>query len=329
MENKIKTGLREVMVQTLMRKVEEGKNIVVLVSDSTSTSKIAPFVEKYPDRLVNVGIAEQNLIGIAAGLSLGGFIPITANAAPFLVGRSNEHIKNDICYSNSNVKLVGLNAGVCYGSLASTHHSIDDISIMRGFGTIHIYAPSDPIEVEQIFNFAIDHTGPVYIRMDSDKFQNLHDSTYKFETGNVDKLVEGDDISIIATGSMVNQVFLASQMLKKNHINAEVLNISSIRPLNKKQIISSIVKTKNVVTVEEHSINGGIGSLVAEIIAENDISAKITRLGIADGEFAKAGPRSEIRAYHKLDMNGIMEAVAKLLVRTVKKDIDRYPRFVL
>ena len=318
MENKIKTGLREVMVQTLMRIVEKDKNIVVLVSDSTSTSKIAPFMEKYPDRLVNVGIAEQNLIGIAAGLSLGGFIPVTTNATPFLVGRSNEQIKNDICYSNLNVKLVGLNAGVCYGALASTHHSIDDISIMRSFGNIQIFAPSDPIEVEQIFNFAIDHIGPVYIRMDSDKFPNLHDSKYKFETGKVDKLVEGDDISIIAVGSMVSQAFLAGQMLKKTGINAEVLNISSIRPLNKEQIISSIVKTKKVVTTEEHSINGGIGSLVAEIIAEYDISAKLIRLGIADGEFAKAGPRSEIRAYHKLDMDGIMEAVKKLLDKTKK-----------
>lgn len=312
MENKEKTGLREVMVRTLMKMVEEGKNIVVLVSDSTSTAKIAPFMEKYPDRLVNVGIAEQNLLGIAAGLSLGGFIPITANAAPFLVGRANEQIKNDICYSNLNVKLVGLNAGVCYGPLASTHHSIDDISIMRGFGNIQIYAPSDPIEVEQIFNFAINHTGPVYIRMDSDKFPNLHDSTYTFETGKVDTLEHGNDISIIAVGSMVNQAFLASQMLKKIHINAEVLNIPSIRPLNKEQIVSSIVKTKNVVTVEEHSINGGIGSLVAEIIAEYNISAKLIRLGIADGEFAKAGPRSEIRAYHKLDIDGIVEVVKKL-----------------
>lgn len=318
MENKIKTGLREVMVQTLMRMVEEGKNIVVLVSDSTSTSKIAPFVEKYPDRLVNVGIAEQNLLGIAAGLSLGGFIPITANATPFLVGRANEQIKNDICYSNLNVKLVGLNAGVCYGALASTHHSIDDISIMRGFGNIQIYAPSDPIEVEQIFNFAVDHTGPVYIRMDSDKFPNLHDSTYKFETGKVDKLAEGPDISIIAVGSMVYEAFLAGQMLKKNHINADVLNISSIRPLDKEQIISSIVKTKNVVTVEEHSINGGIGSLVAEIIAEYDISAKLIRLGIPDGEFAKAGPRSEIRAYHKFDMDGIMNTAENLLNKPEK-----------
>ncbi|MGD9201617.1 MAG: transketolase C-terminal domain-containing protein, partial [Chitinispirillia bacterium] len=233
MENREKIDLRGVMVQTFCDIVERGKNIVVLVSDSTSTSKIGPFAEKYPDRLVNVGIAEQDLVGIAAGMSLGGYIPVTANAAPFLVGRANEQVKNDIAYSNSNVKLVGLNAGVCYGPLASTHHSIDDISIMRGFGNIQILAPSDPIETELIFNYAIDHIGPVYIRMDSDKFPNLHDSSYKFEAGKVDRLVQGSDISLIAVGSVVFEAFQAGQILKEESIDAEVLNISSIRPLNK------------------------------------------------------------------------------------------------
>lgn len=313
MENREKIDLRGVMVQTFCDIVERGKNIVVLVSDSTSTSKIGPFAEKYPDRLVNVGIAEQDLVGIAAGMSLGGYIPVTANAAPFLVGRANEQVKNDIAYSNSNVKLVGLNAGVCYGPLASTHHSIDDISIMRGFGNIQILAPSDPIETELIFNYAIDHIGPVYIRMDSDKFPNLHDSSYKFEAGKVDRLVQGSDISLIAVGSVVFEAFQAGQILKEESIDAEVLNISSIRPLDKEQLASSISKTKNVITVEEHSVNGGLGSLVSEIIAENNISAKFARHGIPDGEFAKAGPRSEIRAYHKIDAKGIAEAAKRML----------------
>jgi len=313
MENKAKIDLRGVMVQTFCDSAEKGKNIIVLVSDSTSTAKITPFAEKYPDRLVNVGIAEQNLVGSAAGLSLGGYIAITTNAAPFLVGRANEQVKNDICYSNSNVKLIGLNAGVCYAGLASTHHSIDDISIMRGFGNIQILAPSDPIEVAQIFDYAIDHVGPVYIRMDSDKFPNLHDSNYKFEAGKVDTLVQGDDISIIAVGSVVIEAFEASELLKDASIHAEVLNISSIRPLDKKPLISSISRTKNVITVEEHSINGGLGSLVSEIIAENNISAKFARHGIPDGEFAKAGPRSEIRAYHKIDAKGIVEGAQKML----------------
>jgi transketolase len=184
---------------------------------------------------------------------------------------------------------------------------------MRGFGNIQIFAPSDPIEVEQIFTYAVNHVGPVYIRMDSNKFPNLHNGDYQFKAGKVDVLTQGDDISIIAVGSVVCEAFFAGQELKNHSISAEVLNISSIRPLDKEQIISSITKTKKVVTVEEHSINGGVGSLVSEIIAEKGIPATLTRLGIEDGNFAKAGPRAEIRAYHKIDTNGIVETVKKML----------------
>ncbi len=170
--------LREVMVETFIEAVAEGCNLAVLVSDSTSTAKIAPFAKAHPDRLVNVGIAEQNLVGMAAGMALGGYTAVTANAAPFLTARANEQVKNDVCYSNLNVKLVGLNAGVAYGALGSTHHSLDDVSIMRGLGNILILAPSDPVEARQVFKFALAHEGPVYIRMDSAKFPVLHDDDY-------------------------------------------------------------------------------------------------------------------------------------------------------
>ena len=148
-ENQTRIDLRDSMVESLT-KLGEDHNIVVLLSDSTSTSKITPFKEKYPERVIDVGIAEQNLVGVATGLSLGGYIPITTSAASFLVSRANEQIKNDVCYSDANVKLVGLNAGVSYGPSASTHHAIDDISIMRGLGNIIILAPADPLETEPL-----------------------------------------------------------------------------------------------------------------------------------------------------------------------------------
>src|SRR4030042_1167402 len=170
MTEQVRIDHREVMVQCFIRAVQDNVNLVVLVSDSTSTAKIAPFQEKYPDRLINVGIAEQNLVGVAAGLSLGGYVAVTANAACFLVARANEQVKNDICYSDTNVKLVGLNAGVCYGALASNHHAIEDISIMLGLGNIIVLAPSGPVDTAQIFKAALEYNGPVYIRQDSDKF---------------------------------------------------------------------------------------------------------------------------------------------------------------
>ncbi len=313
MAEQTKTDLREVMVRSFIRAVEDNINLVVLVSDSTSTSKIAPFREKYPDRLIDVGIAEQNLIGVAVGLTLGGYVAVTANAAPFLVSRSNEQLKNDVCYSDTNVKLVGLNAGVCYGSLASSHHAIDDISIMRGWGNVLILAPSDPVETERIFRFALKHIGPVYIRMDNAKFPTLHNQDYQFEPGKVDVLTTGDDVTIFAMGSVVHEAYTAAQTLKTDAINAEVINVSSIRPIDKKGIIESIQKTKKVITVEEHSLHGGLGSLISEIIAEAGLPVRFVRLGIPEGQFSKAGPRAELRAYYKIDKDGIVETAVKIL----------------
>jgi len=313
MEQQQKYGLREVMVRALMDAVDDGVNLAVLVSDSTSTSKIAPFQEKYPERLINVGIAEQNMIGVAAGLALGGYVAVTANATPFLVARANEQVKNDVCYSETNVKLVGLNAGVCYGNLGSTHHAIDDISIMRGLGNIQILAPSDPVDTQQIFEYALRHNGPVYIRMDSDAFPVLHAENYQFEPGQVDVLQSGGDVTIVAVGSVTWEAVAAAEELKSASISAEVLNLSSIRPLEKSWIIESLRRTGKVVTVEEHSLHGGIGSLVAEIITEECLDAACTRLGIPEGQFSKAGPRAEIRAYYNIDKNGIVNAVKKII----------------
>lgn len=305
--------LREIMVQTFIEAAEKGLNLAVVVSDSTSTSKIKPFQERFPECLVNVGIAEQNLVGIAAGLSLGGFTAVTANAACFLTTRANEQVKNDICYSNTNVKLVGLNAGVCYGPLASTHHAIDDVSIMLGLGNILVLAPSDPIDAKQIFEYALAYNGPVYIRMDSGNFPVIHNADYRFELGKADILTKGTDITIIAMGSTACEAFDAAQALKAESIDAEVLNISSVRPLDKDAIALSIQKSGRVITVEEHSLHGGLGSLISEIIAEQGLDAQLIKLGIPQGTFSKAGPRNEIRAYCKIDKNGIMKTAKYLM----------------
>lgn len=305
--------LRNVMVETFVKAVKEGVNLIVVVGDSTSTSKIAPFEKLYPDRVVNVGIAEQNLVGISVGLSLSGYVAVTANAAPFLIARSNEQVKNDVCYSESNVKLFGLNAGVAYGSLGSTHHAIDDISIMRGLGNIEIFAPADPVETEEIVLYALKNKGPMYIRMDNAQFPYLHDKKYRFTPGKVDVLKHGKDVTLISVGSLVSEAYRASLDLTEESIDVELINVSSIRPLERNTIIQSILKTKKVVTVEEHSLHGGIGSLTAEIIAENKLNASFTPLGITEGQFAKAGPREQIRAYYGIDRNGIYNTIKKIL----------------
>ena len=292
-----KQDLRDVMVDSFISLAQEGLNIAVLVSDSTSTAKISPFKQQFPDRLINVGIAEQSLIGTAAGMALGGFVAITANAAPFLVHRANEQVQNDVCYSNTNVKLIGLSAGVCYGALASTHHAIDDVSIMRGFGNIQIFAPSDGFEAKQIFAYALNYVGPVYIRMDSAKLPNIHDEKYVFHPGQPDVLYHGDDITIFASGSTAHEVVAARKLLEKDGISPEIMSLPSIRPLERKTIVESLTKTGLAMTVEEHSQHGGIGSLISEIIAEEGLDCRIKRLGFPEGHFAVSGPRNEMREH--------------------------------
>jgi len=301
-----KKDLRDGVVEALIAAATAGEQVIVLVSDSTSTSKIGAFSAQFPERLVNVGIAEQNLVGISAGLSLQGFVPVTMNAACFLVNRSNEQVKNDICYSNTNVKLFGLNAGVTYGPLASTHHAIDDLSIMKGFGNIRIWAPSDALEAGQMVRLALATEGPVYIRLDNASFPVLHGADYQFVPGKPDVLVEGSELTICAIGSVVHEAVGAAAELKAAGIDAGVINIPSLRPLDRTALAALLRKTRRVISVEEHSVSGGLGSTIAEILAEEGIASRLKRLGIAEGKFAVSGPRDKIRAHYFIDKAGIV-----------------------
>lgn len=301
--------LANVMVEAFIDAVNRGIDLVPVVADSTSTAKIAPFTKKFPDRLVNVGIAEQTLVGAAAGLALGGKIAVTCNAAPFLISRANEQVKVDICYNNTNVKLFGLNAGASYGPLASTHHSIDDISVMRGFGNIQIFAPSSPIECRQIIDYALGYVGPVYIRLDGKALPELHDASYQFRPGAIDVLREGTDVALVAMGSTVHEAVEAATILADQGILAKVISIPSIRPLKRMDLADELKDINCVITVEEHNVNGGVGSIVAEIIAENGLNSTLKRLGIPDGDYAIAADRKDMRAYHGLDAAGIVHWV--------------------
>jgi transketolase len=302
--------LRDGAVNAISRLTAAGQDIIVMVADSTSTSKIGPYLESYPDRVINVGIAEQNMVGMAAGLALGGHIVFTANAAPFLVGRANEQVKNDVCYSATNVKMLGLNAGVAYGPLASTHHAIDDLSIMSGFGNVQIFAPCDEAEVAQMIDYAASVEGPVYIRLDNAKFPVVHDASYRFLPGRPDVLIEGSKVAVIALGSVVGEALDASEALQKEGVvNPTLVNLSSLRPLDQDALASIIERHETIVTVEEHSLHGGIGATVALLMARRQIGRPLTTLGITEGEFAKYGTRKGIRKHYGIDAAGIANAV--------------------
>ncbi|MXP49472.1 transketolase family protein [Pantoea sp. Eser] len=300
--------LASVMVTAFIDAVNCGVDLVPVVADSTSTAKIAPFIKAFPDRSINVGIAEQTLVGTAAGLALGGKIAATCNAAPFLVSRANEQVKVDVCYNNTNVKLFGLNAGASYGPLASTHHSIDDIAVMRGFGNIEIYAPSCPLECRQIIDYALAHVGPVYIRLDGKDLPQLHDESYQFRPWQIDVLREGHDIALVAMGSTVH----AAGQLAEQGISAGVIAVPSIRPCDTQQLCNLLNHYPAVISVEEHNVNGGVGSLVAEVLAEGGCAIPLLRLGIPDGEYAIAGDRASTRARHGIDASSVVNSAARI-----------------
>lgn len=302
--------LRDGAVNALGRLTAAGQDIIVMVADSTSTSKIGSFLDRYPERVINVGIAEQNMVGMAAGLALGGHVVFTANAAPFLIGRANEQVKNDICYSATNVKMLGLNAGVAYGPLASTHHAIDDISVMSGFGNVQIFAPCDEVETSQMIDYAASIDGPVYIRLDNAKFPIVHDAQYRFKPGRPDVLIEGNRVAVIALGSVVGEALEACESIQKQDgINATLVNLSSLRPLDQDALAAIIERHDAIVTVEEHSLHGGIGATVAVLMAKRQIARPLTMLGITEGEFAHYGTRKGIRRHYGIDAAGIADSV--------------------
>jgi transketolase len=309
--------LRDGVVGALVELADAGADVVVMVSDSTSTAKIGAFQSRHEDRVINVGIAEQNMVGMAAGMALGGHVVFTANAAPFLVARANEQVKNDICYSRTNVKMLGLNAGVAYGPLASTHHAIDDVSIMSGLGNVQIFAPCDAPEAAQIVRYAAGIDGPVYIRLDNAKFPVLHDAGHAFAPGQPDVLLHGRPsggaggrrVALVALGSVVGEAFAACEALETHGIAPTLVNLSSIRPLDTDRLVEILCAHDDIVTVEEHSLHGGIGALVAVQLARRGIARRLRMLGVTEGEFAAYGTRAGIRRHYGIDAQGIGRAV--------------------
>ena len=304
--------LREKQVETLIRLAGEGLNIIYLVSDSVSTSKIKPFRERFPERVVNVGIAEQNLIGIAAGLANSGYIPVTGNAASFLISRSAEQLKVDLSYANTNVKVNGLHPGFSYGTDGITHHELNDISVVRGYPSFEILAPCDAVECGLITEYAVQRRGPVYMSLNTGAFPALLPEGYRFVPGGAPRLGEGSDVTIIALGTAVHDALDAAARLR-GFCGADIFALSSLRPLDAAALLESMRKTGKVITVEQHSTHGGCGSLAAELIAEHGLGARLIRLGVPEGVFTRNASAAVNKRVFGLDAPGIAEAVKNIL----------------
>ena len=259
---------RDSFASTIESLAEVDSRIVTVVSDSLGSSKLAGFKKRWPERMINVGIAEQTVVAVGAGLANGGKVPFVSAASCFLTARALEQIKADIAYSNVNVKLIGQSSGVAYGELGPTHHSIEDMAWLRLLNNLTLIVPADPWQTEQAIRAAAAMDGPVFVRVSRMPVPALERRNAHFEIGKAETLVEGDDVAIIANGTMVHRAVAAARLLAAEGIAARVVNMATVNPLDEASILAA-AETGAIVTVEEHSVRGGLGGAVAEVVTAN------------------------------------------------------------
>ncbi|GAB6168270.1 transketolase family protein [Clostridium carnis] len=289
----------------------ENKDIVVLDADLSKSTKTNVFLSEFPERFFNVGIAEQNLMGVAAGLSNVGKIPFASTFAVFATGRAFEIIRNSICYPKLNVKIAATHAGITVGEDGGSHQSIEDIALMTALPNMTVIVPADDKEAMAAVEAASKIDGPVYLRFGRCATEDLYDENYKFEIGKGSTLVEGNDITIIATGMMVSKAVEASRILKEEGINARVINMATIKPIDEEIIIKAAKETKGIVTAEEHSIIGGLGEKVASVVCKY-APTKVEKVGIND-VFGESGTPDELMEKYKLTAKEIVFRVKTIL----------------
>lgn len=304
-----KIATREAYGQALAELGEEIREIVVLDADLSKSTKTSVFAKKFPDRFFNIGIAEQNLMGTAAGFATCGKIPFASTFAIFAAGRAFEQIRNSICYPNLNVKIAATHAGITVGEDGATHQSVEDMALMRAIPHMVVINPADAEEAKQAVRAAALHKGPVYLRFGRHPVETIFDNNYRFEIGKGVILREGKDVAIIATGVMVGESLKAAETLSKKGIEAMVVNISTLKPIDKEVIVKA-AECGAIVTAEEHNIIGGLGSAVAEVLAETRPTI-MKRIGIAD-EFGQSGNPDELLKLYHLTSDDIASAAEEL-----------------
>lgn len=305
----------DIFSKTLMELAEQDRDILVVTCDSRGSGQLTEFGEKYPEQIVEIGIAEQNLVGVSAGLASYEKKVFAVSPACFLTARALEQIKNDVAYSDHPVKLIGISAGVSYGSLGTTHHSLHDFAVLQAINNIDIVAPADNFETIQTIRAAVHHPRPIYIRFGKKPLPDLHAPGTNFEIGKAIQLTPKSDqydIAFIATGETVAPTYLASQALAEKGISCCVLSLHSIRPFDEEAVLHSAVNSKVVITVEEHSVNGGLGSRAASFLMQAGIFRPLRIVGIPD-EHTVTGSQSEIFQHYGISSQGLLQTALDLL----------------
>jgi len=314
MSNKIAT--REAYGKALAELANSNENIVVLDADLSKSTKTADFKAVCEERFFNMGIAEANMMGVAAGLSTCGKIPYVSTFAMFAAGRAFEQIRNSICYPKLNVKICATHAGLTVGEDGASHQAIEDLSLMRSIPNMTVICPADAVETTAAIKAISEYEGPCYVRLGRAAVNIINDeSTYKFEIGKGVTLADGNDVTIIATGIMVDVALEAKEELKKDGINARVINIHTLKPIDKEILIKAAKATGAIVTVEEHNVIGGLGSAVSEVLSE-EIPVPVLKVGIQD-TFGESGLPDQLLKAYGLTVNNVIEKVKKAI--TLKK----------
>jgi transketolase len=302
---------RKDFADELIALAREDERIVAVCNDSVGSSNLVGFGDEFPDRLINVGIAEQDLVGVGAGLANGGFIPFVSAAAPFLTGRALEQIKADVAYSNVHVVLCGQSPGMAYGELGPTHHSIEDLSWMRAVANLPVVVPADPTQTRAAVRWAAAGHGPAYLRVPRFKVPEVTPEGAAFALGRSLRLTDGDDATVIAAGTLVSRALAAADQLRSEGVGVRVLNMAFVEPLDLDAVLDAARQTKGIVTAEEATVSGGLGAAVATAVAENHpVAMRI--LGVRDA-FAPTGSTPYLLEHFGLTSEGIAAAVRSLL----------------
>lgn len=307
----------DVFAETLLTHGQNDRDLIVVTSDSRGSGKLGPFGKALPAQHVEVGIAEQNLVGIAAGLASAGKKVFAVSPACFLTARSLEQIKNDVAYSDNRVKVVGISAGVSYGALGTTHHSLHDYAALQAINNIDIVAPADNFETRAAIAAAIHHPRPIYLRFGKQPMLHLHDPATPFTIGKAIRLAAGNDVTFIAIGEPVERALLARQCLAEQGIAAGVISMHTLKPLDQEAVLAAAQTSRALITVEEHSVYGGLGSTVAALLLEAGVALPFKMVGIPD-EYTFTGSQNEIFAHYGITPEGLAQTAHQLLSETKK-----------
>lgn len=305
-----KASIRKAFGQELVKLGETNTNIVVLDADLACSTQTKLFKDKFPERFFDCGIAEQDMIATAAGLAVQGKIPFAASFAAFATGRTYDQIRNTVCYSNLNVKIIGTHGGITVGEDGATHQALEDVSLMRGLPNMTVIVPADCNECKAAVRFAAEHNGPVYIRIPRSNVVDIFDEQYNIELDKASIVEEGNDIALFTNGETLIESIEAAKELKKENISVKVVNVPIVKPLDIKTIHAISKNVKLVATVENHSVIGGLGSAICEVLSEFN-PKKVFRIGIND-EFGQSGEASQLMQYYGLDAKSLANKIREI-----------------